>query len=97
VGSKELGWPVHGELVAVHRRAGKNEKTGGIHKLGAWPRNIRTHLMFLGFLTWPRNIRTHLMFLGLTDVYKLCTLVFKPRNVFLVMNINPLEHKKAEE
>jgi hypothetical protein len=24
--------------------------------------------MFLGDLTWPRNIRTHLMFLGLPDL-----------------------------
>jgi hypothetical protein len=40
---------------------------------------------------------THLMFLGLTDVHKLCTLVFKPRNIFSVMNIGPEEYKKAEE
>jgi hypothetical protein len=37
------------------------------------------------------------MFLGLGDVHKLCTSVFKPRNVFSVMNISPEEHKKAEE
>jgi hypothetical protein len=53
--------------------------------------------MFLGDLTWPRNIRTHLMFLDLADVHKLCTLVFKPRNVILVMNIGPEEYKKAKE
>jgi hypothetical protein len=34
------------------------------------------------------------MFLGLADVHKLCTSVFKLRNVFLVMNIGPEEHKK---
>jgi hypothetical protein len=53
--------------------------------------------MFLRDLTWPRYIRTHLMFLSLVDVHKLCTSVFKPRNIFLVMNIGPEEHKKAEE
>jgi hypothetical protein len=37
------------------------------------------------------------MFLGLADVHKLCTSVFKPRNVFSVMNIGPEKHKKAEE
>jgi hypothetical protein len=34
------------------------------------------------------------MFLGLADVHKLCTSVFKLRNVFSVMNISPEEHKK---
>jgi hypothetical protein len=34
------------------------------------------------------------MFLGLADVYKLCTSVFKSRNVFSVMNIGLKEHKK---
>jgi hypothetical protein len=53
--------------------------------------------MFLRDLTWPRNISTHLMFLGLADVYKLCTSVSNLRNIFLVMNIGPEEHKKAEE
>jgi hypothetical protein len=53
--------------------------------------------MFLGDLTWPRNIRTHLMFIGLADVHKLCTSVFEPRNIFSVMNIGPEEHKKPEE
>jgi hypothetical protein len=33
----------------------------------------------------------------LTDVHKLCTSVFKLGNVFLVMNIGPDKHKKAEE
>jgi hypothetical protein len=47
--------------------------------------------MFLGDLTWPRNIRTHFMFLGLADVHKLCTLIFKLMNVFSVMNIGPEE------
>jgi hypothetical protein len=47
--------------------------------------------------TWLRNIRIHLMFLGLADVHKLCTSVFKLRNIFSVMNIGPEEHKKAEE
>jgi hypothetical protein len=37
------------------------------------------------------------MFLGLADVHKLCTSVFKPRNVFSVMNFGPKEHKKVEE
>jgi hypothetical protein len=37
------------------------------------------------------------MLLGLTDVHKLCTSVFRPRNIFSVMNIGPEEHKKAEE
>jgi hypothetical protein len=72
-----------------------------------WLRNISRYIprgsdvteehkvgMFLGDLTWPRNMRTHLMFLGLTGVHKLCTSVFKPRNVFSVMNIGPEEHKK---
>jgi hypothetical protein len=53
--------------------------------------------MFLGDLTWLRNIMIHLMFLGLTDVHKLCTSVFKPRNIFSIMNIDPEEYKKAEE
>jgi hypothetical protein len=33
------------------------------------------------------------MLLGLTDVHKLCTPVFKPRNVFLNMNLGNEEHK----
>jgi hypothetical protein len=37
------------------------------------------------------------MFLGLVDVHKLCTSVFKPKNVFSVMNIGPEKHKKADE
>jgi hypothetical protein len=37
------------------------------------------------------------MFLGLANVHKLCTSVFKSRNIFSVMNIGPEEHKKAEE
>jgi hypothetical protein len=36
VGSGESGWPVRGEQAAGHRRAGKNEKTDGIYKLGAY-------------------------------------------------------------
>jgi hypothetical protein len=35
--------------------------------------------------------------LGLANVHKLCTSVFKPRNVFSVMNIGSEKHKKAEE
>jgi hypothetical protein len=30
----------------------------------------------------------------LADVHKLCTSVFKLRNIFLNMNISPEEHKK---
>jgi hypothetical protein len=45
VGSGESGWPVRGEQAAGHRRAGrvgKNEKMGGIHKLGTYvPRSGR--------------------------------------------------------
>jgi hypothetical protein len=37
------------------------------------------------------------MFLSLADVHKLCTLVFKLRNIFSVMNIGPEEHKKVKE
>jgi hypothetical protein len=44
MGSGEPGWPVSGEEAAGHRRVGrvgKNEKTGGIHKLGAYvPRPV---------------------------------------------------------
>jgi hypothetical protein len=54
-------------------------------------------LCFFRDLTWPRNIRIHLMFLGLADVHKLCTTVFKPRNVFSVMNIGSKEHKHVEK
>jgi hypothetical protein len=53
--------------------------------------------MFLRDLTWPRNIKTHLMFLGLTVVHKLCTSIFKSRNIFSVMNIDLEEDKRAEE
>jgi hypothetical protein len=34
-----MGWPVRGEQAVGHRRlgrAGKKEKMGGIHKLGAY-------------------------------------------------------------
>jgi hypothetical protein len=37
------------------------------------------------------------MFLALADVHKLCTMVFKLRNIFLIMNIGPEEHKNADE
>jgi ABC-type enterochelin transport system permease subunit len=37
------------------------------------------------------------MFLGLIDAHKLYTSVFKSRNVFLVMNMDPKEYKKVEK
>jgi hypothetical protein len=37
------------------------------------------------------------MFLGLADVHKLCTSIFKLRNIFSDMNIGLEEYKKAEE
>jgi hypothetical protein len=37
----------------------------------------------------------HFMFFGLTDIHKLCTLVFKSRNIFSVLNIGPEKHKKS--
>jgi hypothetical protein len=36
VGSGEPGWPVCGEQATGRRRAGTNEKIGGIHKLDAY-------------------------------------------------------------
>jgi hypothetical protein len=50
-----------GEQAAGHRRAGKNKKNvrdSQIRRLCSsdGPRNIRTDLMFLSFLTWPWNI-----------------------------------------
>jgi hypothetical protein len=53
--------------------------------------------MVLGDLMWPRNIRTHLMFLGLTNVHKLYTLIFKLRNIFSVINIGPRNIKKTNK
>jgi hypothetical protein len=40
---------------------------------------------------------THLIFFGLADIHMLCTSIFKMRNIFLVMNIDPDKHKKIEE
>jgi hypothetical protein len=40
---------------------------------------------------------THLIFLGLAEIHKLCTSIFKTMNIFSVINIDPDEHKKAEE
>jgi hypothetical protein len=37
------------------------------------------------------------MFLDLADLHKLCTTVFKSRNVFSIMNIGSKEHKQVEE
>jgi hypothetical protein len=51
--------------------------------------------MFLSFLVRPRNIINYVP--RFVDAHKLHMSVFKPKNVFLNMNIEPEKHKKTEQ
>jgi hypothetical protein len=68
----------------------------------------KNFLMFLSFLRWTTDINQYVSEVSgpaekhkypsyvsrTTDVYKLCTLVLKLKNIFLNMNISFKEHKK---
>jgi hypothetical protein len=67
-----------------------------VPRVAQWLRNIRMPLMFLSFLVWLMDISIYVAWgFGLVEkykgpsyvprlanVYKLCTVVLKPRNIF---------------